>query len=165
METQTRKQIERVLVADDKLEIRTALASALKTKGLESELAETPERAVNMARQRGYGIIITDLDFTDNGGHEYLREGNGEGYEVLEQTRGLPVKRILYTGRTYFDVACKAYSRGADYVVLNKDQSRLLEIVDEIQNEVMNKPTSRSLIESSVATDSKISQPMKGGLN
>ncbi|MEI7718726.1 MAG: response regulator [archaeon] len=118
MQTQ---QNNRVLIADDKEMNRNILARALKARGLESDLASTPQQAVSMARERPYNVIITDLEFT---------EGGREGYRVLEQIQSLPAMKILYTGAAGFEYAAEGFTSGADYVVLGKDQKALFNLLE-----------------------------------
>jgi DNA-binding response OmpR family regulator len=113
----------RVLVGDDKQEIRDSLARALKLRGLEVDLAQTPQEVIARARNGSYGAVVTDLQYTENG---------SEGYEVLRELRNLPAKKIIYTAQSGFEYAAEAFESGADYAVLRKDSSELYRILDEL---------------------------------
>ncbi len=112
----------KVLYGDDREDMREALAKELKLRNLEVELASTAEELVTKARTKEYGVIITDL--------EYTLEGL-EGYEVLRQIKDIAALKILYSGVTGFEYEVDAFDAGADYAVLRKNQSRLLEILDK----------------------------------
>ena len=112
----------RILIGDDKEQVRTALARALKLRKLEADLVSTPEETIAKARTGNYSAVITDLEYTENG---------REGYEVLRQIRNIPALKILYTGQMGFEYAAEGFAEGADYVVLRKDESQLMELLDK----------------------------------
>lgn len=114
----------KILIADDKEEIRQSIQRRLKILGIQSDLVSEPEEAIRRARISNYGFLITDLDYTRNG---------REGYKVLHETADLSMIRILYTGRKEFDVAVEAIMAGADYVVPDKNESELMKIIEEMK--------------------------------
>lgn len=115
----------KILIGDDKEQVRTALARALKLRNLEADLVSTPEEIIAKAKAGNYGVVITDLEYTDNG---------REGYEILRQIKDIPALKILYTGQMGFEYAAEGFAEGADYVVLRKDESQLMELLDNELN-------------------------------
>lgn len=112
----------RVLIGDDNERIANSLARALRPRGLEADLADTPQEVIAKAGAGNYSAVITDLEYTPEG---------REGFEVLRAIKDLPALKILYTGRNGFEVEAEALVEGADYAVLNKDYDRLFEILQE----------------------------------
>ena len=112
----------RILYGDDKEMNGKALARALRGIGFEVDLAINPQEFLAKARNGNYRALITDLEYTD---------GGREGYEVLKQIRNLPGLKMLFSGVAGFEYEAEAYECGADFAVLKKDQSRLLEILDK----------------------------------
>lgn len=110
----------KILIGDDKEEVRTALARVLSARNLEAELASTPEETIAKARAGNYSAVVTDLEYTEKG---------REGYEVLRAIKDIPAKKILYTGVLGFEHVMEALLNGADHVVLGKNQEELLEIL------------------------------------
>lgn len=115
----------RILYGDDKEENRNALSRALKLRKLEVDLASTPEEFLKMARSGNYGVLITDLEYSNDG---------REGYEVLRQIRELSALKVLYSGVSGFEYAAEAYESGADLTVLGKNESSLMSLLDEKLN-------------------------------
>jgi CheY-like chemotaxis protein len=115
----------RILYGDDKEENRRSLARALRLRNLEVDLVSSPAELVAKARAEKYGVIVTDLDYTLEG---------REGYEVLKQIKDLPAVKVLYTGQAGYEFIPEAFENGADWVVLRKKESDLLEVFDEKLN-------------------------------
>lgn len=115
-------EAKKVLYGDDKEEKRNVLANELRLRNLEVELARTPQELVAKARANKYDAIITDLEYTPEG---------REGYDVLRQIRKLPALKVLYSGVCGFEYAAEAFESGADYAILRKDQSQLMELLDK----------------------------------
>lgn len=112
----------KIIYGDDKPEMREALARAVRLRGLEIDLASTPEELLRMARTNSYHAVITDLEYTPEG---------REGYDILKQLRTLPTLKILYSGINGFEYLAEALEAGADYAVLNKNESALIKLLDE----------------------------------
>jgi DNA-binding NtrC family response regulator len=111
----------KILIGDDNKQVRNSLARALKIRELESDLASTPQETITKARSGEYYAVITDLGYTKDG---------REGYNVLRAIADLHAVKILYTGQMGFEYAAEAFSVGADYAVLRKDQKQLMEVLD-----------------------------------
>ncbi|VVB79480.1 Uncharacterised protein [uncultured archaeon] len=112
----------KVLIGDDREQIRLELARELTIRGLESDLKATAEETIEAAKKEDYYAIITDLEYTPEG---------EEGYRVLDETRSMISIKILYTGKRGFETFVGGVGHGADYVILKKDLSELLEIIDK----------------------------------
>lgn len=119
----------KILYGDDNEQSRKSLAKALKLRGLEADLASTPQEFLEKARANQYHALITDLEYT---------EGGREGYEVLREIKDLPTLKILYTGVSGFEYEAEAYMNGADLAVLRKDSSALMKMLDEKLNLKVN---------------------------
>jgi hypothetical protein len=79
--------LERILVGDDRIELVKRLFPYIPDA--EVEFVETPEQVVERALAGGYTVIVTDLDYTPRG---------REGFKVLEALKGVPARKVLYTG-------------------------------------------------------------------
>jgi DNA-binding NtrC family response regulator len=119
----------KVLIGDDKEEVRNTLESALKLRKLEADLVSTSKETIAKAKTGNYSVVITDLEYTKNG---------EEGYEVLREIRDLPALKILYTGLEEFDCAIQGITKGADYVILGKDVSQLMELLEKVEEKENN---------------------------
>jgi DNA-binding response OmpR family regulator len=112
----------KILIGDDNQQMLRSLSRALRFKGLETDLASTSQEVIEKARQGNYSAIITDLAYT---------EGGREGYEVLKQIKQVSAIKILYTAESGFEHVPEGFMNGADYVVLRKDSSQLMEILQK----------------------------------
>jgi DNA-binding NtrC family response regulator len=112
----------KVLYGDDKPEMREKVARELRSRGLEVDLASTPSEMLAKAKSSNYHVLITDLEYTQDG---------REGYEVLGAIRYLPGLKILYSGVSGFEYQAEALENGADFAVLRKDLNSLLEMLDK----------------------------------
>lgn len=111
-----------VLIVDDDKSICMSLSLMMKRSGLEADTASSPETALEKVRQRGYGVILLDMN--------YSRSTTGEeGLELLRKVRifqpetpvilmtawgsiGLAVEGMRLGA---FDFVTKPF-RGADFV-------------------------------------------------
>ena len=116
----------RILVGDDNESLERALARALSLNGFETDSASTPQETIAKARANDYFAVITDLEYTD---------GGREGYEVLRQIRDSPTHKILYTAQSGFEFAAEGFAEGADYVILRKKHSELIELLNKLRGE------------------------------
>lgn len=112
----------RILYGDDNEQVKDSLASKLRTKNLEVDLASTYEETIAKARANNYDVIITDLEYTS---------GGREGYDVLKSIIDIPAIKILYTGNMETELAVEAFMHGAEYAILRKDESKLLSLLDK----------------------------------
>src|SRR5262245_55831858 len=67
--------MERVLVVDDQSDCRHALADAVRSKGMEADVAENGQAALqNIQRHPSlYGLVYTDLQMPEIGGLELVQ--------------------------------------------------------------------------------------------
>jgi len=63
----------KILVVDDKKELRTLLKQYLTQEGFEVALAEDGQQALYVARQEKPDLIILDLMMPEMGGYEFMR--------------------------------------------------------------------------------------------
>jgi DNA-binding response OmpR family regulator len=114
--------INKILIGDDREQVRCSLGRALRARKIEVDLAATAQEVIRKARANNYDAVITDLEYT---------EGGREGYEVLRQISDLPTLKVLYTAQSGFEFEAEGLECGADYVILRKDHSRLLQLLNE----------------------------------
>jgi hypothetical protein len=102
--------LEKILVGDDQVEFAKKVFPLIP--GAEKEFVSDPDEVIAKAKTGDYAIIVTDLNYTENG---------QEGYQVLEALEGVNVRKILWTGNANDEgVRKKAQGLGAE--VLNKDE-------------------------------------------
>jgi two-component system alkaline phosphatase synthesis response regulator PhoP len=68
----------KILVVDDKLELRTLLKSYLSQEGFEVVTANDGQEALYVARHEKPNLIILDLMMPEMGGYEFMRAYNRE---------------------------------------------------------------------------------------
>jgi response regulator RpfG family c-di-GMP phosphodiesterase len=94
-----------ILIVDDESDFRTLLVEALESMGYQCEGAETAELALDLARQRHFSIIFTDLNMP----------GGLSGLDLLAAIQLIDPKTfcILMTGYATTDSAIQALKNGA----------------------------------------------------
>jgi response regulator RpfG family c-di-GMP phosphodiesterase len=94
-----------ILIVDDESDFRTLLVEAMESMGYLCEGAETAEAALDMARQKHYAIIFTDLNMP----------GGLSGLDLLQTIQEIDPKTfcILMTGYATTDSAIQALKSGA----------------------------------------------------
>jgi two-component system KDP operon response regulator KdpE len=94
----------RILVVDDEAGLRKALATNLRARGYEVELAETGERALALAAERHPDLVVLDLGLPGI-----------DGIEVIEGIRGWSrVPIVVLSARGAEDAKVAALDAGAD---------------------------------------------------
>ncbi len=111
----------RILVADDEEVMRDVLAALLSTESYAVDLAENGTQALEMVREREYGVVLLDLMMPDM-----------DGFQVLEELKksGNSPKVVMLTAFASYDKAVKATKLGA-YTFIDKpfkNDKLLLEI-------------------------------------
>jgi DNA-binding response OmpR family regulator len=99
----------RVLVVDDELHVRSALAHSLRIVGYEAEEAESGEQALEMLSRTAYDVMVLDL-----------RMPGMQGIEVMERTHQIhpDLLVIVLTGNASLESAITAVKCGAvDYLL------------------------------------------------
>ena len=83
-----------ILVVDDSQTVRTIISEQLKTLGYSDiDLADNGETALATARQKRYGLVLSDWEMQPMSGEEFLK-----GLRLDSKNRKVPV--ILITGTT-----------------------------------------------------------------
>jgi two-component system response regulator AtoC len=110
-----------VLVVDDELNIRTALAKILEKAGHTVVTAESGDQALGLLHETTVDVVLTDLKMVGAGGLDVLRA----------VTQGQPnAEVILLTAYGSIDSAVEAMKIGAyDYLAKPTDPERLVHIV------------------------------------
>jgi two-component system KDP operon response regulator KdpE len=94
----------RILVVDDEAGLRKALATNLRARGYDVELAETGERALVLAAERHPDLVVLDLGLPGI-----------DGIEVIEGIRGWSnVPIVVLSARGAEDAKVAALDAGAD---------------------------------------------------
>ena len=102
-------QAARVLVVDDELHVRSALAHSLRIVGYEAEGAESGEQALEMLSRTAYDVMVLDL-----------RMPGMQGVEVMQRTHQIhpDLLVIVLTGNASLESAITAVKCGAvDYLL------------------------------------------------
>ncbi len=111
----------RILVVDDKPNMRRLLASTLHDLG-EVVQADGGRRAIELIGQTRFDVVVTDIKMPDVDGHEVLRASR-----KLDR----PPEVILMTGHGTLESAIEALRDGAfDYVKKPFDPDRIREVVE-----------------------------------
>lgn len=66
--------IEKVLVVDDEMLVRTFLAETLQRKNLDVTMAENGQKALQLIKEHAYDLVITDMKMPDMTGIDVLRK-------------------------------------------------------------------------------------------
>jgi DNA-binding NtrC family response regulator len=110
----------RVLVVDDELNIRTALAKILQKAGYEVSAAESGDEALGLLQEGPFDLVITDLKMVGADGMEVLRA-------VKQRQPGTEV--VLLTAYGTIESAVEAMRIGAyDYLPKPVDPERVVHI-------------------------------------
>lgn len=111
----------RILVGDDNRELLNNLERAMQV-----DTAYTPEQVIEKAKIERYDVIITDLEYTEQG---------REGFEVLREIRELSPVRVLFTAKANMSgIREEAEKYGATHV-MNKDAMNLIRFLRSQENE------------------------------
>ena len=110
-----------VLVVDDELNIRNALAKILEKTGHKVLAAESGDQALGRLHETAFDVVLTDLKMVGTGGMDVLR--------AVKQ--GQPeAEVILLTAYGTIDSAVEAIKIGAyDYLTKPSDPERLVHVV------------------------------------
>ncbi len=110
----------RILVVDDELNIRSALAKILEKAGHAVLVAENGDTALSMLHDTPFDLVITDLKMVGAGGLEVLRAA---------KQRQLETEVIVVTAYGTVESAVDAMKEGAyDYLTKPIDPERLLHV-------------------------------------
>ena len=113
----------RILIVDDEINVRTVLATLVAQAGLESELAENGERALEMVREGDPDVVVTDLAMPGMDGLTLLSR-------LREKFPEIPV--VLLTAHGTVENAVEAMKRGAfDFLTKPFDRSDVIAVLDK----------------------------------
>lgn len=62
----------RILILDDQPEVREALRLILKHEGMQTEIAETSDQALDLAQRHNFDVILSDISHPGLSGLELL---------------------------------------------------------------------------------------------
>jgi DNA-binding NtrC family response regulator len=114
----------RVLIVDDEVNIRTALAKILEKAGHEVAVAENGDQAVSLLHEAPFDLVLTDLKMVGAGGMEILRAVRQSHPET---------EVILLTAYGTIESAVEAMRLGAyDYLTKPVDPERLTHVVAKV---------------------------------
>lgn len=100
----------KILIGDDNLDF--ARESMPYIPDCQTVYVATPGEVIARVQQEPFDVIITDLQYSENG---------EEGFVILEAIRGITARKILWTGAAdHEDVRKRAAELGAE--VLDKDE-------------------------------------------
>lgn len=116
----------RILIADDQADVREALRLMFKGEGYQTEVVNSPTRALDLLPTQSFALLLMDLNYTRD------TTSGQEGLELLTRVQALdsalPV--VVMTAWGSVDLAVEAMRRGArDFVQKPWDNARLLTIV------------------------------------
>ncbi len=110
-----------ILVVDDELNIRTALAKILEKAGHAVTTAESGDQALSLFHDTPFDLVVTDLKMVGAGGMHVLR---------AVKLRWPDTEVILLTAYGTIDSAVEAMKLGAsDYLTKPADPDRLVHLV------------------------------------
>ncbi|MFI5305218.1 MAG: sigma-54-dependent transcriptional regulator [Nitrospiria bacterium] len=112
-----------ILVVDDEINIRTALAKIIEKQGYLAETAESGQIALSRIENGYYHLVITDLKLPDMNGLEILKK-------VKERSPETEV--VVMTAYGTIETAVNAIKGGAyDYLTKPVEKERLLLLIDK----------------------------------
>lgn len=124
--------IDKILVGDDEIEF--AKNNFPYIPNIDVEFVSTPEEIIRKALNNEYTLIVTDLNYTENG---------LEGYRVLEALKDISVRKILWTGNAQ-ESTVKERARELGVTLLDKDE--IGTIVGQVTNKAPMKTNGKILI-------------------
>ena len=118
----------RILIVDDKMDVRMSAGFLLNNHGFDCLEAESPQQALELLENEWVSLILLDMNFTADttSGEEglfFLRR--------LEKT-GLDIPVVAMTAWSSVDLAVQAMQKGAgDFVEKPWDNQRLLQVINQ----------------------------------
>ncbi|MFI5343084.1 MAG: sigma-54-dependent transcriptional regulator [Chlamydiales bacterium] len=112
-----------ILVVDDEINIRTALAKIIERQGYVVEIAESGKAALSRLENNFFHLVITDLKLPDINGLEVLKK-------IKERSPETEV--VVMTAYATIETAVNAIKGGAyDYLTKPVEKERLLLLIDK----------------------------------
>jgi DNA-binding NtrC family response regulator len=115
----------RVLIADDREDVRTAGRFLLEDEGFSVESVASPEEVLDCVRRRLFDVVLLDLNYTRD------TTSGKEGLTLVEGVRELDkeLSIVVMTAWANCDLAVEAMQRGArDFVKKPWENDRLVSI-------------------------------------
>jgi DNA-binding NtrC family response regulator len=116
-----------ILVVDDQKSLRKNLAFYLKSQGFDTSTTESGEGALELIKDKGFDIVISDHKFSGN-----------SGYELIKKTQELnpSTNFIITTTHGTIPMAVDAVKNGAsDFMQKPFEYSEILDTVQKILKE------------------------------
>ncbi len=115
-----------ILVVDDDEGVLSALSMLLKSEGIVPALVDSPEKALDLLRQRDFALILLDLNYS-------LDTTSGEeGLRLIKSIRQLDelVPIVVMSGWGTIEIAVSAIKNGTnDFIQKPWENDRLLAII------------------------------------
>lgn len=124
--------LEKILVGDDQVDF--AKKNFPYIPDAEVEFVNNPSSLIEKAKTGQYSMIVTDLNFTENG---------QEGFNVLKELQGTNARKILWTANAY-DPNIKKQAQNLGAECLDKDEIGTL--VGQVVNKAPLKKDGKVLI-------------------
>ena len=129
----------RILLIEDNVILRQALASRLLKNGFYVKEMENGERALDLVKKDMFDLVITDLRMPGIGGLSVLKQ-------IRELTDEIGV--LIYTGHANLNSAIEALRNGADeFLIKGSDLDDVVLQVQKILEKVELKRAYRQLLE------------------
>lgn len=146
----------RVMIVDDDESMRVTLAMLFEKRGHEITTAASGEEAVEILNTDIFDVILTDLKMGMIGGIEVLKRAkeNHPRTEVIILTAYGTIKTAVEAMKLgAFDYLAKPFEPDEGILAVNKalERKRLLEKVEQLQNEVRDKYRFENLVGESPA--------------
>lgn len=106
----------KILIAEDDLQLRSALQEKLHLEGFETALAIDGVECLKLGATFQPNIILLDLLMPNKDGFEVL-------YELMSQAWAKEIPIITLTNLADFSSQMKAFSRGSDTYLIKADTS------------------------------------------
>lgn len=114
--------IEKVLIADDDMLVRTFLSEALSRKNIDVTAVEGGKKAINALKEGGFDLIITDMMMPDATGIDVLKAAKEHSPNTLV---------IVITGHGSIENAVEAMRLGAFHYLLKPFAPGTIEAIIE----------------------------------
>ncbi|WP_299080944.1 sigma-54 dependent transcriptional regulator [uncultured Paraglaciecola sp.] len=115
-----------LLIADDDINVLSAISLQLKCEGYSSRAVQSPQDVLDNLKLAEYGLILMDLNY-----HSDTTSGQ-EGLTLISAIRKLDknIPIVVMTGWGSIDIAVESMHRGAnDFIEKPCDNNRLINII------------------------------------
>ena len=118
----------RILIIDDKVDVRMSAGFLLNNHGFDCLEAESPQQALALLETQWVSLILLDMNFTSD------TTSGEEGLLFLQRLAqmGIDVPVVAMTAWSSVDLAVQAMQQGAgDFVEKPWDNQRLLQVINQ----------------------------------